>query len=144
MYNKEMLEALFKFKQKFHQLTQENEDGEYNFYVQHFIDEYDDAIPDAIDDLVEDKTGYFEEFALDQMHDEVLELARAICRAEVWVTYFAFYNPAAIFNTREEYVADEIKRAKEARSKLDEHYKQLANYYNKGVNNHDDTISTDC
>ena len=128
-YNVEIENALNRLVKRFHELSQRDQHtGNYNFYVQHFRDQAD-GIDDAMSNLVDDQTGYFEEFALDQMRDEVLALVRAICSAEVYTTFFAYYNPAAAFQTREEYTVDAIARAKKARTERMEHYKQLADHY---------------
>lgn len=128
--SKEINEAFKNCIKKFGTLTQRSKQtGEYNFYVEHFRKNTDN-IGDALAELVDDKTGYFEEFALDCMQEEVIELIRAICSAEVYIKYFAFYNPSAIFPTRDDYIADECKRAIEARKKQDEYYAELAQYYN--------------
>lgn len=127
--SKEIAEALKNFVNKFHELTQQEENGGYNFYLDHFRRE-GKSIDSAIGDLVEDNTGFFDEFTFDQMRDESLALLRAICQAEYYVTYLAYYNPSKVFITREEYIEDEKKRAIEARNKQDEHYEKLAVYYN--------------
>lgn len=67
---------------------------------------------------------------MDAMRDESLALLRAICQAEVYVTWQAYYDPSKVFNTREEYITHAQKRAREAQAKLTEHYHKLATYYN--------------
>lgn len=128
--SKEIDTALKNFVNKFHELCQKDpKTGEYNCYIEKFRRE-GKSIDNAIDDLTEDHTGYFEEFAMDAMRDESLALLRAICQAEVYVTWQAYYDPAAIFKTREEYIAHAQKRAREAQAKLTGHYHKLATYYN--------------
>ena len=128
--SKEINTALRNLVNKFHKLTQPNPaNGQYNFYVEHFMRD-GKAIDNAVDDLTHDKTGFFSEFAMCEMADEVEELIRAICQAEVYTTYWAYYNPQATFITREQYIADERERALKAREKQNEYYAKLAEYYN--------------
>lgn len=128
--SKEIDTALKNFVNKFHELCQKNQKtGEYNFYLDKFRRE-GKSIDNAIDDLIEDNTGYFEEFVMCEMRDESLALLRAICQAEYYVTWQAYYDPSKVFKTREEYIAHAQKRAKEAQAKLTEHYHKLATYYN--------------
>ena len=128
--SKEIDTALKNFVRKFHELCQKDpKTGEYNCYIEKFRRE-GKSIDNAIDDLTEDHTGYFEEFAMDAMRDESLALLRAICQAEYYVTWQAYYDPSKVFNTREEYIAHAKKRAREAQAKLTEHYHKLATYYN--------------
>lgn len=127
--SKEIADALKNFVNEFHRLTQQQDNGGYNFYLDHFRRE-GKSIDNAIEDLVDDHTGFFEEFAMSEMRDESLALLRAICQAEHYVTYLAYYDPSKVFKTREEYLAHAIQRAKDARHKMDEHYEKLATYYN--------------
>jgi hypothetical protein len=128
--SKEIDTALKNFVRKFHELCQKDpKTGEYNFYIEKFRRE-GKSIDNAIDDLTEDHTGYFEEFVFDEMRDESLALLRAICQAEVYVTWQAYYDPSKVFKTREEYLIHAQKWAKEAQAKLTEHYHKLATYYN--------------
>jgi hypothetical protein len=127
--SKEIADALKNCVNEFHRLTQKQENGEYNFYLDHFRRE-GKSIDNAIEDLIEDHTGFFEEFAFVQMRDESLALLRAIYQAEYYVTWQAYYDPSKVFKTREEYLIDAQKRAREAQAKLTEYYHKLATYYN--------------
>lgn len=141
----DMERAIKKLDMKMSELMCKNpKTGEYNFYVEHFMNEETKDLADALDSLGEDQTGYFSEF-MDEMREEIEEFVRSMWLSKVYVTFFEhYYLPMRPFRTREEYVTDEIAQAKKARAEYYQHFKKLGNYYDKGVKNHDDTISTDC
>lgn len=111
-YNKEIVRKAVALVNAF----REKLDDEDNYYTSRYLYENDGDLSHAADDLVNGKD--FADFVFDDLYTETIELVRAILDAEVFGRFYAGFNPAAVFNTREEYAKDEVERTKAFYAKL--------------------------
>ena len=111
-YNKEIARKAVALVNAF----REKLNDEDNYYTSRYMYENDNDKSRAADDLVNGKD--FADFVFDDLYTATIELVHAILDAEVWGAFYAGFNPAAVFNTREEYAQDEIERTKAFYAKL--------------------------
>lgn len=90
-----------------------------NDYINRF---YEGNIDKAVESLID--SDYFGEFVLHNMYDELIELARSVCEAELSVDTAAG-DFIRTFKTREEYIEAAEKHVADIRKEVNETYERL-------------------
>ena len=115
---KDIEKAFHDLAHKFNEIREYTGDDR-NYYIDLY---YGGNEEKAVGDLID--SDKFEEFALEEMRDEVIELARAVCKAELSVDTAAG-DFIRTFKTREEYIAAAKKHVADIRKEVNETYERL-------------------